>query len=46
MLILVTTTVSVFSKTGYHLIAGHHINPDRNYWPNPQKPRPKGRGDL
>ncbi|OBC12619.1 hypothetical protein A5784_32850 [Mycobacterium sp. 852013-50091_SCH5140682] len=47
VLILVTTnTVSVISKTGYHLIAGHHINPDRNYWPNQQKTPAKGRGDL
>jgi hypothetical protein len=38
VLILVTTTVTVISKTGYQLIASHHIDPDRNYWRNQQNP--------
>jgi transposase InsO family protein len=38
VLILVTThTVTVISKTGHHLIASHHIDPERNYWRNQQK---------
>ncbi len=38
VLILVTTdTVTVTSKTGYQLIASHHIDPDRNYWCNQTK---------
>lgn len=38
VLILVTTdTVTVISKTGHHVIASHHIDPDHNYWPNKQK---------
>ena len=38
VLILVTTdTVTVISKTGHQLVARHHIDADRNYWPNHQK---------
>src|SRR5215207_4509055 len=38
VLILVSAqTVTVISKTGYHLIASHTIDPDRNYWRNQQK---------
>jgi transposase InsO family protein len=33
LILVTTTTVTVISKTGYQLIAGHQINPDRNYWP-------------
>jgi hypothetical protein len=33
-LVLVTPTASVISKTDSHLIAGHHIDPDRGYWPD------------
>ena len=47
VLILVTThTITVISKTGHHLIASHHINPDRNYWPNQQKTPANDRGNL
>jgi len=47
VLILVTAqTVTVISKTGYHLIASHHIDPDRNYWRNQQKSPAKGRASL
>lgn len=47
VLILVTTnTVTVISKTGHHVLANHHINPDKNYWPNKQKTPTQGRGNL
>jgi hypothetical protein len=48
-LILVTTvtvTVTVISKTGYQLIASHHIDPDRNYWRNQQKNPGRWPGNL
>ncbi len=41
---VVTSTVTVISKTNYNPIADHHINSGRNYWPNKQKPRPKRPG--
>lgn len=31
------TTVTVISKTSHQLLATHHINPTKNYWPNKQK---------
>jgi transposase InsO family protein len=37
LILVATQTVTVISKTGHHLIASHHINPDRNYWRNQQK---------
>jgi hypothetical protein len=47
VLILVTAdTVTVISKTSYQLIAGHHIDPDHNYWPNQNKTPADGRGNL
>lgn len=47
VLILVTTdTVTVISKTGYQLIASHHIDPDRNYWRNQQKNPGRWPGNL
>jgi hypothetical protein len=41
-----TVTVTVIGKTSYQLIAGHHIDPDRNYWRNQNKTPADGRGDL
>ncbi len=41
-----TTTVTVISKTRHHLLSSHHIDADRNYWPNQQKTPTKGRGNL
>jgi transposase InsO family protein len=47
VLILVTTkTVTVISKTGYHVLASHHINPDKNYWPNKHKNPGQRPGNL
>jgi transposase InsO family protein len=47
VLILITTdTVTVISKTGYQLIASHHIDPDHNYWPNQQKNPDQRPGNL
>jgi hypothetical protein len=47
VLILITTdTVTVISKTGYQLIASHHISPDHNYWPNQQKNPGQRPGNL
>jgi transposase InsO family protein len=37
LILVATTTITVISKTGHHLIASHHIDPDRNYWPNQTK---------
>jgi transposase InsO family protein len=47
VLIIVTTdTVTVLARPNHQPIANHHINPDKNYWPNQQKnPDPKGRGN-
>ncbi|MGH3553440.1 MAG: IS481 family transposase [Mycobacterium sp.] len=36
-ILITTTTVIVISKTDHHLLATHHIDPDRNYWRNQQK---------
>lgn len=43
---IAATTVTVISKTGHHLLASHHIDPDHNYWPNKQKNPGKSRGNL
>ncbi|MBP2450408.1 IS481 family transposase [Mycolicibacterium lutetiense] len=45
LIVVTTTNVTIISKTGYHLIAGHRINPDRNYWPNQQKTPAKRPGN-
>jgi hypothetical protein len=38
VLILVTAaTVTVISKNHHHVLSSHHIDPDRNYWPNQTK---------
>jgi transposase InsO family protein len=37
LILVATSTVTVISKYSYDPIASHHINPDRNYWPNQQK---------
>jgi hypothetical protein len=46
LILVTTTTVTVISKTGHHVLSSHHIDPDRNYWPNQQKTPTKGRGNL
>jgi transposase InsO family protein len=46
LILVATQTVTVISKTGYQLIASHHIDPDRNYWRNQQKIPAKGRDSL
>jgi transposase InsO family protein len=47
VLILVTaTTVTVISTTSHDALANHHIDPDKNYWPNKQKTPTQGRGNL
>lgn len=46
LILVTTTTVTVITTAGYHLIASHHIDPDHNYWPNQQKSPSRGRGDL
>jgi transposase InsO family protein len=43
LILVTTTTVTVISKTGHHVLSTHHIEPDKNYWPNQNKnpgPRP------
>lgn len=37
LILITTTTVTVISKTSHQLLATHHINPTKNYWPNKQK---------
>jgi transposase InsO family protein len=46
LILVTTTTATVISKTGHHVLSSHHIDPDRNYWPNQQKTPTKGRGNL
>jgi transposase InsO family protein len=46
LILVTTTTVTVISKTGHHVLSSHHIDPDHNYWPNQQKTPTKGRGNL
>ena len=45
VILITTTTVTVISKPGHHLIASHHIDPNRNYWSNQQKTPADGRGN-
>lgn len=45
LILIAATTVTVISKTGHHVIANHHIDPDHNYWPNKQKNPGKSRGN-
>jgi transposase InsO family protein len=43
LILVTTTTATVISKTGHHILSSHHINADKNYWPNHTKnpgPRP------
>jgi hypothetical protein len=40
------TTATVVGKTGYQLTASHHIDPDRNYWPNQTKKPGRWPGNL
>jgi len=37
LILVADPTVTVISKTGYHVLSSHHIDPDRNYWRNHQK---------
>ena len=46
VLILIAATITVINKSGHHVIASHHIDPDHNYWPNKQKNPGKSRGNL
>jgi transposase InsO family protein len=47
VLILVAAhTVTVISKTGYHVLSSHHIDPDRNYWRNQNKNPGRWPGSL
>ncbi|ORW99284.1 hypothetical protein AWC30_16600 [Mycolicibacillus trivialis] len=46
LILISATTVTVISKTGHHILASHHIDPDHNYWPNKQKNPDTSRGDL
>jgi transposase InsO family protein len=46
-LILVTTrTVTVISKTSYHVLSSHTIDPEKNYWRNQQKNPGRWPGNL
>lgn len=45
-ILIATTTVTVISKTGHHILASHHIDPEHNYWPNKQKSPGKSQGNL
>jgi hypothetical protein len=44
LILVTTTTVTVISKTGHHLLSSHHIDADTNYWRNQNKTPADGRG--
>jgi transposase InsO family protein len=47
VLILVTAdTVTVISKTRHHILGSHHIDADKNYWPNQNKNPGQKPGNL
>ncbi len=46
LILITTTTVTVISKTGHHVLSSHHINPDQNYWPNQNKNPGQRPGNL
>ncbi|WP_310777088.1 IS481 family transposase [Mycobacterium sp. Z3061] len=47
VLILITDpTVTVISKTGYHILSSHTIDPDHNYWRNQNKNPGRWPGNL
>ena len=41
LILIATQTVTVISKTGHQVLSSHDNDPDKNYWRNKQKPRPK-----
>jgi transposase InsO family protein len=46
LILVTTTTVTVISKTGHHVLSSHCIDPDRNYWRNQQKNPGQQPGNL
>jgi transposase InsO family protein len=46
LILVATTTVTVISKTGHHVLSSHHIDPDTNYWRNEQKNPGRWPGNL
>jgi transposase InsO family protein len=46
LILVTTTTVTVISKTGHHVLSSHRIDPDRNYWRNQQKNPGQQPGNL
>jgi transposase InsO family protein len=46
LILVTTTTVTVISKTGHHVLSSHHINADKNYWRNQNKNPGRWPGNL
>ncbi|EPQ72292.1 transposase [Mycobacterium marinum str. Europe] len=46
LILVATSTVTVLSKTGHHVLSSHTINPDKNYWRNQQKNPGRWPGNL
>lgn len=46
LLLVTTTTVTVISKTGHHVLSSHHIDADKNYWRNQNKNPGRWPGNL
>jgi transposase InsO family protein len=46
LILVATTTVTVISKTGHHVLSSHHIDPDKNYWRNQNKNPGRWPGNL
>jgi transposase InsO family protein len=46
LILVSTTTVTVLSKTGHHVLSSHTIDPEKNYWRNQDKTPADGRGNL
>jgi hypothetical protein len=34
LILVISHTVTVISKSHHHVLSSHHIDPDRNYWRN------------
>jgi transposase InsO family protein len=46
LILVTTTTVTVISKTGHHVLSSHHIDADKNYWRNQNKNPGRWPGNL
>ena len=46
LILVTTTTVTVISKAGHHVLSSHHIDADNNYWRNQNKNPGRWPGNL